>query len=204
MLSVSEKILARIRRRGRGCAFSGKDFLDIATRASVDKSLSALTCHGEIRRVLRGIYDYPRLNPDLGGQLSPDYDQVARAIARNNAVRIEASGAWAANLLGLSAQIPAKIVYLTNGTSRTYRIGRQTIAFRRVSPRELRAKPGTSSLVVQALRHLGRDGVDQTVIDYLRKRLTPSERKALIRDARYTSDWIFEILKRIAAEQGDG
>jgi hypothetical protein len=144
------------------------------------------------------------MNPDLGGQLSPDYDQVARTIARNNAVRIEASDAWAANLLGLSTQVPGKIVYLTNGTSRTYRVGRQLIAFRRIGPKELRAKSGASNLVVQALRHLGRDGVDQTVIDHLRKRLTRSEQKVLLRDARYTSDWIFEVLKRIAAEEGDG
>jgi len=76
MQSVSDKILVRIRRRGRGLAFSSKDFLDIGSRASVDQTLSALTKAGEIRRITRGIYDYPRVNPELGGQLSPDYDSV--------------------------------------------------------------------------------------------------------------------------------
>ena len=200
MQSVSEKIVARIRRNGRGRAFSSKDFLDIGSRASVDQALSALTKSGEIRRVARGIYDYPRVNPDLGGQLSPDYDSVARAIARKNGVRIEPSGAWAANLLGLSNQVPAKIVYLSNGTSRVYQVGKQKIAFQRVGPKELLPKPGPSTLVVQALRHLGQDHVDDAVIRQLRDRLSPSACKALLRDARYTADWIFEVLKKIAAD----
>jgi hypothetical protein len=204
MQSVSDKVLSRIQRKPRGSAFSGKDFLDLASRASVDKALSTLAQAGQVRRVSRGVYDYPRVSEELGGELSPDYDQVAQAIARSNAVRIEASGAWAANLLGLSTQVPAKIVYLTNGTSRTFRVGNQAIAFERVGPRQLGAKPGTSSLVVQALRHLGKDGVDEGVIEHLRARLGPAERKSLLRDARYTPDWIFEVVKRIASQGGRG
>lgn len=199
MQSVTDKILTRIRRNGRGHAFSSKDFLDIGTRASVDHALSTLTKRGEIRRVARGIYDYPKVNPELGGELSPDYDSVARAIARKNGVRIEPSGAWAANLLGLSTQVPAKIVYLSNGTSRAYQVGSQKIAFQRVSPKELLPKSGPSTLVVQALRYLGQDQVDDSVVRQVRDRLSPSDRKALLRDARYTADWIFEVVKRIAA-----
>ncbi len=140
MQSLADKTITRIQRKGRGFAFSGKDFLDLGSRASVDKALSKLTEDGQIRRISRGIYDYPRVSKALGGELSPDYDQVAHAIARKNGVRIEASGAWAANLLGLSPQVPAKIVYLTNGTSRSYRIGNQTIEFQRVGPKDLPAK----------------------------------------------------------------
>ena len=200
MQSVLDKILTRIRRNRRGHVFSSKDFLDIGSRASVDHALSTLAKSGEIRRVARGIYDYPTVNPDLGGELSPDYDSVARAIARKNGVRIEPSGAWAANLLGLSTQVPAKIVYLTNGTSRVYQVGKQKIAFQRVSPKELLPKSGPSTLVVQALRHLGQDRVDDSVVSQLRDRLCPSDRKALVRDARYTADWIFEVANRIAAD----
>jgi hypothetical protein len=200
MQSIKDKILTRIRRNGRGRAYSSKDFLDIGSRASVDHALSALTKSGQIRRLSRGIYDYPKVNLELGGQLSPDYDSVARAIARKNGVRIEPSGAWAANLLGLSTQVPAKIIYLSNGTSREYRIGGQKISFQRVGPKELLPKPGPSTLVVQALRHLGQDRVDDAVIRQLRDRLSLSDRKALLRGARYTTDWIFEVLKKIAAE----
>ncbi len=199
MQSVSDKILTRIRRQRRGHAFSSKDFLDIGSRASVDHALSALAKTGKIRRVARGIYDYPKVSPDLGGELSPDCDSVARAIARKNGVRIEPTGAWAANLLGLSTQVPAKIIYLTNGTSRTYQVGNQKIAFQRVGPKELLPKPGLSILVVQALRHLGQDRVDDSVVRRLRNQLSPADRKALLRDARYSADWIFEVVKRITA-----
>jgi hypothetical protein len=201
MQSVSDKVLTRIHRKPSGFAFSGKDFLDLASRASVDKALSTLARSGRIRRIARGVYDRPRASEELGGELSPDYDQVAQAIARSNGVRIEAPGAGAANLLGLSTQVPAKIVYLTNGTSRTFRIGDQTIAFERVGPRQLRAKAGTSSLVVQALRYLGKDRMEEAVIEHLRTHLSPSERRSLLRDARYTSDWVFEVIKRVASQE---
>jgi len=200
MQSVLDIILARIRRNRRGHAFSSKDFLDIGSRASVDHALSALTKSGKIRRVTRGIYDSPKVNPDLGGELSPDYDSVAQAIARKDGVRIEPSGARAANILGLSTQVPAKIVYLSNGTSRVYQVGKQRIAFQRVGPKELLPKSGPSTLVVQALRHLGQDRVDESVVRQLRDRLDPSDRKTLLRDAQYTADWIFEVVKRIAAD----
>jgi len=201
MQSISDKILTRIQRKGRGFAFSGKDFLDLASRTSVDKAFSALTKKNTIRRVCRGIYDYPRMNQKLGGELSPDYDQVAQAIARRNGARIEASGAWATNLLGLSTQVPAKIVYLTDGTLRTYEIGGQTIQFRRVHPKELfPAKKGPATLVVQALLHLGKEHVDQDVIEHLRQRLPKKERQALLKDTRYTTDWVYETIKKIARD----
>ena len=104
-------------------------------------------------------------------------------------------------MLGLSTQVPAKIIYLTNGTSRTYRIRNQSIAFKRVGPKDLSLKPGTSSLVYQALRHLGKDHVDDTVIDHLRRLLSDSDRRALLRDARYGTDWIYEVIRKVAAEE---
>jgi len=201
MESVADKVLKRIQRKGRGFAFSGKDFLDLATRPSVDKALSALVQSGQIRRLVRGVYDYPRVNEKLGGELSPDYDQVAHAIARSTATRIEPSGNWAANLLGLTTQVPGKIVYRTNGTSRTYRIGGQTIAFQRAAPKELRAKSPIASIVISALRSLGRNRVDDKIIEHLRHRLSSPERKVLLRDARYSEDWILEAVKKITTEK---
>ena len=198
MQSTSDKILTRIQRKGRGFSFSGKDFLDLAARSSVDKALSTLRESGSIRRVCRGVYDYPRFNEKLGGELSPDYDQVAQAIARRNGVRIEASGAWATNILGLSTQVPAKIIYLTNGTSRSYKVGNQTIEFQRVAPKEFVAKKRPATLVVQALSHLGKTHVDERVVQILRSRLTQKERQALLKDARFTTDWVYEAIKEIA------
>ena len=99
--------LARIDKLGPGKAFMAKDFLDIASRGSIDVALTSLTSAGKIRRIRRGLYDLPIVNPDLGGELSPDIDEAARTIARRNRWTIIPEGPWAANLVGLSTQVPA-------------------------------------------------------------------------------------------------
>jgi len=123
MQTMRDQIVARIERLGEGKAFSAKDFLDIASRTTIDVTLAELTLDGKIRRVRRGLYDMPRVNPSLGGKLSPDIDEAARAIARRQRWKIVPEGAWAANLLGLSTQVPAKIIYLTDGPNNEVPIG---------------------------------------------------------------------------------
>src|SRR5215472_16791042 len=111
MQTVKHKMFVRIKRFGPGRAFVAKDFLDIASRGSIDVALSGLVNENAIRRIRRGLYYLPKTNPDLGGALSPDIDQTARALARRYRWSIVPEGAWAANVLGLSPQVPAKIVY---------------------------------------------------------------------------------------------
>jgi hypothetical protein len=201
MQSIQNKILARIRGRGKGCAFSSKDFLDLGNRNSVDKALSRLCTQGIIRRVSTGIYDFPRKDKELGGKLSPDIHQVAHAIARKNGVRIQPSGAQAANLLGISTQVPAQVVYLTNGKSRTVNVANRTLIFKRVEPREMQPGSDIGFLVTQALRYMGRDQVGKNVIDYLRRQLSDSDRKKLLKEAQYLEDWIWEAVRRISTKQ---
>ncbi len=210
MQSIQNKILARIRGKGRACAFSSKDFLDLGNRNSVDKALSRLCTQGIIRRVSTGIYDFPRKDEELGGKLSPDIHQVAHAIARKNGVRIQPSGAQAANLLGISTQVPAQVVYLTNGKSRTVNVANRTLIFKRVEPREMQPGSDIGFLVTQALRYMGRDQVGKNVIDYspsysclvaIRRQLSDSDRKKLLKEAQYLEDWIWEAARRIATKQ---
>ena len=198
MQSIHNQILARIRGKGRGYAFSSKDFLDLGNRNPIDKALSRMYAQGLIRRVATGIYDLPREEEELGGRLSPDIHQVARAIARKNGVRIQPAGALAANLLGLSTQVPAKIVYLTNGKSRIIKIGNRPLIFKRVEPREMRPVSEIGVLVTQALRFLGKERIEKNVIDYLQRQLTNADHKKLLKDARYMEDWIWEVVRRIA------
>ncbi len=201
MQSIHKQTLARIRGNGRGRAFSSKDFLDLGDRNSVDKALSRLCAQGIIRRVATGIYDFPRKDEELGGKLSPDIHQVAQAIARKNGVRIQPSGALAANLLGLSMQVPAQVVYLTNGKSRTVDIANRTLIFKRVEPREMRPGSDIGILVTQALRHMGQNQIDKNVVDYLHRQLSDSDRKKLLKDARYMEDWIWKVVRRITSKQ---
>jgi hypothetical protein len=198
MQTMKDQILARINRLGNGKAFSAKDFLDIASRGTIDMALSGLTRSGTIRRVRRGLYDMPKLNPALGGKLSPDIDEAARAIARRQRWKIVPDGAWAANLLGLSTQVPAKIIYLTDGPNKEVLIGQRTIHFKHARPKAMAGLEGKFALVVQALRYLGKEGVGQREIETLRAALAPAEKRKLVKDAQFGVDWIYEVAKRIA------
>jgi hypothetical protein len=203
MKSITDQIIKRIQNKGRAFIFTAKDFLDLGNRGAVDMALSALANSGKIRRIQRGLYDYPKASELLGGTLAPDFDQVAHAIARKTGTRIQPSGAVAANLLGLSDQVPAKIVYLTDGRSRTLKIGSQTITFRQTSPKELLPNDKIA-LVVQALRFLGQEAVTDEVIDKIREGLSPTDRKRLQKTAKYASTWIPEAVRKIAEEQPNG
>ena len=161
MQTMKNQILSRIVRRGAGKAFTAKDFLDVASRGTIDVTLAALVKEGIIRRVQRGLYDAPRSNPELGGQLRPDIDEAAQALARRYRWKIVPDGPWAANLLGLSTQVPAKIVYLTDGPSKDVSIGRRTIFFKHARPKAFAGLDGKTALVVQALRDIGKDQVGE-------------------------------------------
>lgn len=200
METMRDQIITRIERLGEGKAFSAKDFLDIASRTTIDVTLAALARDGTIRRIRRGLYDRPRINPALGGKLSPDIDEAARAIARRQRWKIVPDGAWAVNLLGLSTQVPSRIIYLTDGPNNEVLIGKRSIYFKHARPKALAGLDGKLALIVQALRHLGRDKVGKREIDTLRAALSSSERKKLVKNTRFGVDWIYEVANKIAEQ----
>src|SRR6202047_1299780 len=193
MQTMRDQIVARIERLGEGKAFSAKDFLDIASRGTVDMALGSLARRGAIRRIRRGLYDMPRVNPRLGGKLSPDIGEAAQAIARRQRWKIVPEGAWAANLLGLSTQVPSKIIYLTDGPNNEVQIGRRSIHFKHARPKAMAGLEGKFALVVQALRHLGKESVGTREIETLRSKLSPQEKRRLLKDTRFGVDWIYHV-----------
>jgi len=198
MQTMRDQVITRIERLGAGKAFSAKDFLDIASRGTIDMALSSLTRTGTIRRIRRGLYDMPKVNPALGGKLSPDIDEAARAIARRQRWKIVPDGAWAANLLGLSTQVPSKIIYLTDGPNNDVQIGRRTIYFKHSRPKAMAGPEGKSALVVQALRYLGKERVGASEVEKLRAGLSPAEMRKLVKDTRFGVDWIYKVADMIA------
>jgi hypothetical protein len=196
-LTIMDRVVRRIRARGRGSVFSSKEFLDLGGRAAIDQVLSRLARAGTIRRLAPGLYDYPRTSPKLGMVLSPLYDKVAQAIAKKTGSKIQPSGALAANELGLSTQVPAKRVYLTDGPSRVYRIGKQIIVLKHAAPKEMVICGRISGRVFQALRHLGRRGVGDIVIRRLRRSLSSKDKAILSRDVRHASDWMRPIVEQV-------
>ncbi|MGA8036072.1 MAG: DUF6088 family protein [Candidatus Acidiferrales bacterium] len=198
MQTMQHQIVRRIERLEDGKAFSAKDFLDIASRTMIDVTLAKLATEGKIRRIRRGLYDTPKFNAALGGKLSPDIDEAARAIARRQHWTIVPEGAWAANLLGLSTQVPSKISYLTDGPTKEMQIGSRSIYFRHARPKVMAGLDGKLALVIQALRHLGEDNVGKEEIEKLRSALSPRERRHFLKNTQFTLDWVHTVAKRIA------
>ncbi len=201
MSTIQDDILDRIRKQGRGKVFTPKDFLDLGSRDAADQSLSRLVKGGEIQRLGRGLYHYPRMNERLGIPLGPDLDEIAEALARQTGSRVVPSGAVAANRLGLSTQVPAKPVYLTDGRTRQVRIGSTTFQIRHAAPKEFPVGCRTSAMVFQALRHLGQAAVDDQVVAQLRRALSAEQRQELLRDARYTTDWIAAVVRQVVQDE---
>lgn len=190
---------------GRGWAFSASDLLGRFGRHQADSLLSELVGRGKIRRVARGMYDYPRYSALLGKEIGPDIDQVAGAYARKFNWRIEVSGETALNLLGLSTQIPASYVYLSDGPNRRYDILGQTLAFKKSALKNIGFKYRTSVLLVQALLALGKEHVTESVIDKMREQIEPSQRDKILRDTKSATGWIYEVIRRVCrSEEGHG
>ena len=199
MTNVQDVILDYLRHRGRGKVYTSKDLVHLGSRAAIDQTLSRLSKQGTLQRLARGLYYYPRTNPRLGMVVSPSADEIAAALARQTGSRIAPSGALAANRLGLSTQVPAKPVYLTDGRSREVRVGNQVFAMKHVAPKELPIGNPVSAAVFQALRYLGSSSIDEDVISRLRRCLSAKHRQQLLRDARYTTGWIADIVRKIGA-----
>lgn len=200
MATVEQKIRARVLRLGPAAVFTPKDFLDLGNRGTVDVALSKLAGEGTIRRLKRGLYEFPSTSEKLGTVLSPRLDQVAKTIARRFRWHIVPEGALAANMLGLSRQVPARITYLSDGPTRRVEIGGQVVLFKHARPKQMGTSTASSRLVIQALRFLGQDAVTDEMIELLRNRLSASQRKRLLRDTRLSSEWIYAVATRIAEE----
>ena len=199
--TIQDTIIDRLRRRGRGNVFTPKDYLDIGSRMAVDQALSRLVKAGVVERLGRGLYRYLKTNKRLGIAIPPNVDEIADALARQTGSRTAPSGATAANQLGLTTQVPVKPTYLTDGRSRKVSVGDFVIVLKHVAPKELPVGNRTSATVVQALRHLGKDSVDALVLNKIREAITSKHRTQLLQDARYTTDWIGDAIRKIANGQ---
>lgn len=195
---MTDRIMKRVRAKGRGWVFTPRHFVDFGTRGAVDMALSRLAKAGDIRRVGRGLYDYPRQHTKLG-TLSPDSDSLAAALATQSGDSLAPSGAAAANSLGISTQVPAKASYATNGRSRTKRAGGRSLTLRHTRAPVLEDGPDSANAVVQALSYLGRDQVDAAVIARFARRIDDRGMKALLQARPMMSGWMGDVVLKIDA-----
>lgn len=200
MQTVENKALAQIARHGRGWVFTPQDLANTGSPHAVLMALLRLSRQGRIRRLARGVYDYPEVDARLG-PISPSPEAVARAVAGRDAARLQPTGAYAANLLGLSDQVPMRVVFLTDGKGRTVRIGKLDVILKHATLRTMATAGRTSGRVIQALRYLGQRHVDDAAIRRLRDVLSPADKARLLRDLRYAPAWVAAFMRQIAREE---
>lgn len=197
--SIDLRIVAAIHARGRGSVFVPADFVNIGSRGAVDVALHRLVRQGAIRRLARGVYDFPKQHPVLG-PLAPSAEDIARALAGRDRTRLQPAGAYAANALGLSEQVPAKAVFLTDGPARTVKIGPTTIQLRRTTPRNMEAAGRLSGLLIQALRELGQEHITPERREHLKRAIPLKKRRELLKDLRLAPTWMQPIFRELAGE----
>ena len=198
MESIDERVISRIYGHQRGWTFFKNDFLDLGSDAAIRQILTRLASKGTIRRVSRGLYDYPRISKLLNTEMGPDLDQVASALARKSGWRIQPSENTALNLLGLSTQVPAQSIYLSDGPSKTYQIGKQELIFKKRSLKESVFKHKESELVVQALKALGKERIDEAILLKLAKQWPPKQWQKILRDTKTAPAWISDMILSIS------
>lgn len=181
-----------------GWVFTPRDLAALGDPRSVGMALTRLARKGVIRQLARGLYDYPIDHPTFG-RIPPSADAVAKALAARDASRLQPAGAYAANILGLSEQVPTRVIFLTDGPSRRVKFGQQEIVLKRTTPRNMATAGRKSGTVIQALRHIGQRNVNDKTLAILKRQLTKQDRAQLLKDLRYAPSWIADILRQLAA-----
>ncbi len=195
--TVEEMVKNRVIEHGRGWCFTSAHFSDLGSDASVRKALSHLQKQRVIRRLIQGIYEYPKTH-ELLGIIPPDLNAVAKAIAQKNGVQIQPAGAYAANLVGFSTQVPASIVFLTESPSKKVRIGVQEIIFKKTTKKVMASAGTREGLLIQAFKNLGKDHIDEIVLAKAKKILQESTEKEIRKNIKFAPAWIRTLVFKIA------
>jgi hypothetical protein len=199
MQGVEYKIERKIRARDRGFLLFPDDFTDQGSAESIRKALQALKNKGLIKQVAHGIYVRPKISAYIG-EVLPTAEEVAQAIAKRDKIRIVPTGVYALHALGLSTQIPLNLVFLTDGAARTVKVGKRTIKLKKATPKNLMAKGKISSLVIQALREIGKDKASEAELKQIVTLLKQEDLQLLEHDIKLAPEWIKQIMKKAIDE----
>lgn len=203
MLNMAQSIVDTVKSRvygyGRGWVFTAHHFNDLGSYTGVRTALSRLQKERVIRRISKGIYDYPRIDKELG-ILSPPIEAVAKAIAEKNGAKFQPTGAYAANLIGLSEQVPGRIVFLTDGPTGKIKIKKLEVTFKKTTVKNMYAAGSREALVVQAFKFMRKEHINKIMLETTKRFLTGVKRKEFEKNLKYAPHWIrvmlFELMEK--------
>ena len=192
-----QEIRARILAAEDGAVFVAPDFADIADTATIRQGLKRLYQSGIIRRIIRGIYEKPKYSKLLDEYVAADPDAVAKALARCYHWTIAPCGNTALNLLGLSTQVTAVWSYISDGPYKTYEWNSTKLEFKHRTNKEITGLSYMTSLVIQALKTLGRINMTAEIIQTLSEKLTEDEKQACLKEATESTDWVYDTIRKM-------
>jgi hypothetical protein len=197
MKLTEKQIIARIRAHGRGFVFSTKLFSALTDdSASVRTALSRLVQKQSIRRLAHGLYDLPIVHPSLGA-IMPAMENVIEAIKKSDAIEVQVTGAYAANLLGLSTQIPMRIELYTSGPKRKIHFGKQEILLKPTTPRNMIGAGTKAGLIFHALRQIGKDNITIEMIEQIKSQIEEKDIKHIKKQIHFAPVWIAKIMRSL-------
>lgn len=194
-MSIEDQVEDIVRKKKSGSILFSEDFQGLQNPGAVKVALHRMVNRGDIKRIARGIFAKLKYS-DLVGEVLPTTEEIAKAIAKRDKARILPTGSYAMHMLGLTTQIPLKLIYLTDGSPRTITIGKRTIQFKKTTPKNLSLKGEVSKLVVQALREIGKDKATEEEIDKIETLLKKESKKTLKHDIALAPQWIAEIMAK--------
>ena len=192
-----QEIRARILAAEDGAVFVAPDFADIADTATIRQGLKRLYQSGIIRRIIRGIYEKPKYSKLLDEYVAADPDAVAKALARCYHWTIAPCGNTALNLLGLSTQVTAVWSYISDGPYKTYEWNSTKLEFKHRTNKEITGLSYMTSLVIQALKTLGRTNVTPEIIQTLSEKLSEAEKQSCLKEATESTDWVYDTIRKM-------
>ena len=192
-----QEIRARILAAEDGAVFVAPDFADIADTATIRQGLKRLYQSGIIRRIIRGVYEKPKYSKLLDEYVAADPDAVAKALARSYHWTIAPCGNTALNLLGLSTQVTAVWSYISDGPYKTYEWNSTKLEFKHRTNKEITGLSYMTSLVIQALKTLGRTNVTPEIIQTLSEKLSEDEKQACLKEATESTDWVYDTIRKM-------
>lgn len=193
----TKQIRERILSAEDGSVFTASDFADIADTTTVRQSLKRIAESGTVRRILNGIYEKPKYSALLEEYVAADPDAVAKALARSYHWTIAPCGNTALNLLGVSTQVTAVWSYISDGPYRTYEWNSTKLEFKHRTNKEITGLSYMTSLLIQALKTLGKSNVTSEIKQILADRLTEKDKKACLKEATEATDWVYDTIRQI-------
>jgi len=196
MATTHSNIESRIKSYKPGEILFPTDFRGDGSEAAIKMALSRLNKEGLIKRLGYGVYAIPKKDA-LFGEILPSAEEVAKAIAKKEHLKIKPAGANALNRLGLSTQVPMNLVYLTDGTGREIKLGKTKIKFKPTTPKKLSLKGKISSLIIQALEEIGHENLDDSMKAKIKQLLTKENRDDLMHDLKLATAPIHDYLLKL-------